>query len=99
MAACWREKREEAKEKEDAIENANTETVNFALLFEFDGDIRKIHHVLFKGAASCPSEETKINEEEVEVQTETLSVRGTPMANGYVKAKTGDDITDSVYQN
>ena len=81
------------------IENANTETVNFALLFEFDGDIRKIRHVLYKCAASRPSVETKTNEEEVEVQTETLSVKATPMANGCVKAKTGDDTTDSVYQN
>ena len=37
--------------------------------------------------------------EEVEVQTETLSIKATPMANGYVKAKTGDDTTDAVYQN
>jgi len=81
------------------IENANTETVNFALLFEFDGDIRKIRHVLYKCAASRPSVESKTNEEEVEVQTETLSIKATPMANGIVKAKTGDDTTDSVYQN
>ena len=81
------------------IENANTETVNFALLFEFDGDIRKIRHVLYKCAASRPSVESKTNEEEVEVQTETLSVKATPMANGCVKAKTGDDTTDTVYQN
>ena len=80
------------------IENANTETVNFALLFEFDGDIRKIRHVLYKCAASRPSVESKTNEEEVEVQTETLSVKATPMANGIVKAKTGDDTTDAVYQ-
>jgi len=80
------------------IENANTETVNFALLFEFDGDIRKIRHVLYKCAASRPSVESKTNEEEVEVQTETLSIKATPMANGVVKAKTGDDTTDSVYQ-
>ena len=81
------------------IENANTETVDFALLFEFDGDIRKIRHVLYKCAASRPSVESKTNEEEVEVQTETLSIKSTPMANGVVKAKTGDDTTDSVYQN
>lgn len=33
------------------------------------------------------------------VQTETLALTATPLANGYVKAKTGDDITDMVYQN
>ena len=81
------------------IENSNTETVDFALLFEFDGDIRKIRHVLYKCAASRPGVESKTNEEEVEVQTETLSIKATPMANGIVKAKTGDDTTDSVYQN
>ena len=81
------------------IENANTETVNFALLFEFDGDVRKIRHVLYKCAASRPGVESKTNEEEVEAQTETLSIKATPMANGYVKAKTGDDTTDAVYQN
>ncbi len=81
------------------IENANTEAVNFALLFEFDGDIRKIRHVLYNCAASRPNVESKTNEEEIEVQTETLSLKATPLANGYVKAKTGDDTTDTVYKN
>jgi hypothetical protein len=73
--------------------------VNFALLFEFDGDIRKIRHILYKCAASRPSVQSKTNEEEIEVQTETLSVKATPMPDGLVKAKTGDDTTDAVYQN
>ena len=81
------------------IENANVETENFALLFEFDGDVKKIRHVLYKCAASRPGIESQTNEDEVEVKTETLSIKATPLANGYVKAKTGDDTTDEVYQN
>ena len=32
------------------------------------------------------------------MQTETLALTATPLASGYVKAKTGDDTTDAVYQ-
>jgi phi13 family phage major tail protein len=81
------------------IEDSNVETANFALLFEFDGDVRKIRHVLYKCAASRPSIESQTNEDEIEVKTEKLSLKATPLANGYVKAKTGDDTTDAVYQN
>jgi phi13 family phage major tail protein len=81
------------------IEDANVETANFARLFEFDGDVKKIRHVLYNCAASRPSIESQTNEDEIEVQTETLSLTATPLANGYVKAKTGDDTTDAIYQN
>ncbi len=81
------------------IENANVSTENFALMFEFDGDVKKIRHVLYKCSASRPNIESATNEEEKEVKTETLSLKATPLANGYVKAKTGDDTTDIVYQN
>lgn len=79
------------------VENANVETANFALLFEFDGDVKKIRHVLYNCAASRPSIESQTNEGEREVKTETLSIKATPMENGYVKAKTGDDTTEKVY--
>lgn len=86
------------KEEQDAnkvlVENANSETDSFALLFEFDGDIRKIRHV-----ASRPTIESKTNEDEKEVQTETLTIKARPMADGYVKAKTGDATADIVYNN
>lgn len=55
--------------------------------------------MLYKCAASRPSIESQTNEDEIEVQTETLTLKATPLANGFVKAKTGDDTTDEVYQN
>ena len=89
--------KEQADNNQVLVENANSETGSFALLFEFDGDIRKIRHVLYNCSASRPSIASKTNEENKEVQTETLSVKARPMANGYVKAKTGDSTTAEVY--
>ena len=33
------------------------------------------------------------------MQTETLTVKARPLASGYVKAKTGDSTTETVYNN
>ncbi len=77
------------------LENAASETGKFALLFEFDGDVRKIRHVLYNCSASRPSISAKTNEENREVQTETLTVKARPLSTGYVKAKTGDSTTAS----
>lgn len=79
------------------LENANVETENFALLFEFDGDVKKIRHVLYHCSAARPNIESQTNEDEIEVQTETLSLSASPLSCGYVKARTGDDTTDTVY--
>lgn len=91
--------KEEADSNNVLVENANSETGRFALLFEFDGDVKKIRHVLYNCSASRPTIEAKTNEEDKEVQTETLTVKARPLANGYVKAKTGDNTTDTVYKN
>ena len=79
------------------VESSNVETANFALLFEFDGDVKKIRHVLYNCSAARPNIESATNEEEIEVQTETLAITAAPLANGYVKARTGDSTTDTVY--
>lgn len=91
--------KEETDSNKVLVENANSATGNFALLFEFDGDVRKIRHVLYNCSASRPTIESKTNEENKEVQSETLTVKARPMADGYVKAKTGDSTTEAVYAN
>ena len=91
--------KEEADANKVLVENSNSETGSFALLFEFDGDVKKIRHVLYNCTASRPSIESKTNEDKKDVQTEKLSIKARPMADGYVKAKTGDSTTDTVYNN
>ena len=89
--------KEEDDENHVLIENANSETGHFALLFEFDGDIHKIRHVMYNCSASRPTIESATNEESKEVKTETLSLKARPLANGMVKAKTGDSTTEATY--
>lgn len=79
------------------IEDANSELNRFALLFEFDGDVKHIRHVLYNCSASRPGIEGKTNEESREVQTETLTIKAAPLPSGVVKAKTGNEIDSTVY--
>lgn len=91
--------KETADTKGVLIENVNSETGQFAFLFEFDGDVRKIRHVLYYCTASRPSIASQTNVENKEVRTETLSLKARSLADGLVKAKTGDDVDETVYQN
>jgi len=79
------------------IENANSEIAPFALLFEFDGDQKHIRHVMYNCSASRPGIEGKTNEDEKEVQTETLTIKATPLPDGKVKAKTGNTTNNTAY--
>ena len=81
------------------IENSEIELASFALLFEFDGDQRHIRHVMYNCSASRPGIEGNTNEDSKEVQTETLSIKSTPLSNGMVKAKTGNTTDADTYNN
>lgn len=91
--------KEQLDDKGVLIENAQVELAAFALLFEFDGDQRHIRHVLYNCSASRPGIEGKTNEESRDVQTEKLVIKAAPLANGMVKAKTGDTTDATVYND
>lgn len=74
-----------------------TETEKFALLFEFDGDVNAIRHVMYNCSASRPSIASETKEETIEPVTETLSLTADPREDGLVKARTGDETTHSTY--
>lgn len=76
-----------------------TATESFALLFEFDGDVKAIRHVLYNCSASRPSIESETKEESISPGTEKLSLTADPREDGLVKSRTGDTTQDTAYQN
>ena len=90
-------------ETEDAngviVENKDVEPEHFALLFEFDGDVRAIRHVMYNCTASRPSIESETKEDTIEPGTEKLSLTADPREDGLVKSRTGDTTSAETYQN
>ena len=76
-----------------------SESVKFALLFEFDGDVRAIRHVMYNFTASLPSIESETKEDTIEPGTEKLSLTADPREDGLVKSRTGDTTSAETYQN
>ena len=79
--------------------STNAESVKFALLFEFDGDVNCIRHVLYNCTSSRPSIESETKEDTIEPGTEKLSITADPRADGLVKARTGDTTDQTAYDN
>ena len=82
------------------IENATiTELEKFALLFEFDGDVRSIRHVLYNCTSSRPSIESETKEDTIEPGKEKLTLTADPREDGLVKSRTGDATDAEIYKN
>lgn len=69
------------------IENSSATPKNFALLFEFNGDVKATRHVLYKVNAARPDVAGSTKTKNIEPQTETLNITASPATDTYyVKA-------------
>lgn len=93
----------EAKSGDIQYEKAEASTTPFALLFQFEGDDAATRHVFYNCTASRPSVKGATTEEEIEVQTEEVTITVGSIYNAVldaniVKGKCSDD-TATVYTN
>lgn len=81
------------------VENKDAQPEHFALLFDFTGDQKKIRHCMYYCTAQRAGIAGDTKEDKTEVKTEKLTIKSTPLPNGIVKAKTGSNTADSVYNS
>lgn len=81
------------------VQTTTAELAHFALMFEFTGDKTPIRHCILNCTASRSTLEGSTIEEDKEVQTETLSLTASALANGVVKYKTTEATTTTAYNN
>lgn len=88
------------------VEDANAPSVNFALLFEFQGDEKATRHVLYNCVAARPAVSGATKEDSITPQTETLnltataiyvSALSTEVVKGETVAATGSTVYDGWY--
>lgn len=78
------------------IENSQSESASFALLFEFLGDARRRKHVLYNCSASRPSIKGENKDNQKEPDTEALTLSAVPLPDGLVKTSTTADTPKTV---
>lgn len=66
------------------VEKANAPTVEFALLFEFQGDDKATRHALYRCTASRATVAGQTKEATVTPQTETVNITAMPRISDYI---------------
>lgn len=70
------------------VEKSIVSTVEFALLFQFEGDDKGTRHVLYRCVASRPQISGSTQEETVEPQTESITITAMPrISDNVIKAR------------
>lgn len=94
---------EELDETDGVInELADSQGKPFALLFQFEGDVKATRHVMYNCTANRPSLSGQTKEEGTEISPNELSLTAAPIKIGdktFVKTKTTSKTTESIYNN
>lgn len=78
------------------MEDANSETNNFAMMFQFSTDAKERLIVFYHCSASRPDIEGETAKETKEPKTDKLTIKATPLENGKVKACTTEETSEAV---
>ena len=86
------------EEKDDnsvLVENVNTESVEFALGFDIDGDVKTTRFWFY----NCTATKSSTNEDKKEPTTDKLTVSCAPLADGKVRSKTTEETPEQTYKD
>ena len=90
---------EEIDENGAYIENSSIIPKNFALLFEFAGDINAVRHALYNVNAARPDVKGSTKTKNIEPQTETVNITASPAIDTYDVKASLPYSTDPAYTN
>lgn len=77
------------------VESSNVPTVEFALLFQFEGDENATRHCMYRCTASRPGTNGSTKEESIEPQTESIEITAMPrLADEVIKSRCPYGATD-----
>lgn len=88
--------------KEVLVEDKGAQAIHFALLFQFEGDVKATRHVMYNCTATRPNASGETVGENVEPQTETVTITATSVYNAtldkdIVKAEAGESSDATAY--
>ena len=84
------------------VEDAAAEVIHFALLFQFEGDVKATRHVMYNCTATRSQATGQTKTENIEPQTETITISAKPIHSAtlnkdIVKADTNESTGSTVY--
>ena len=88
--------------KDVLVEDMNAEATHFALLFQFEGDVKATKHVMYNCTCTRPNVSGETKGENITPQTETLTITATSVYNAslqkdIVKAEANESTDATTY--